>query len=424
MRVIKQGQWFSNGFTATLVLFLCLGELGGKVRGSEPDPGVPGVVIAHYPASSGIYVGSPSLAVLPDGTYIASHDGFGPQHEFGRTYLFASEDGGASWYSIGNVDEQSTSTLFVHRGKLYLMGLGKRAIVLQRSDDGGRSWTEPHDDQSGLILSGHRFTTAPTPIVECDGRLWRALEVAEPPGRWARDFHAFTMCAPVDVDLLRADNWTTSNRIAPESSWLDGSFVGWLEGNAVGCPDDKVVNVLRVNYSAWDGSKAAIIRLSRDGRTATFDAEKDLIDFPGGAKKFTIRFDPHSNRFWSLTTPLLRRHHKDGSDYQGGNPESTRNTLALVSSADLKQWDVRAIVLYHPEVTVHGFQYADWQIDGDDIVAVSRTAYDDGQGGAHTMHDANYLTFHRIREFRTSPETPPQYEELLKEVMGAVSADE
>jgi hypothetical protein len=48
----------------------------------------------------------------------------------------------------------------------------------------------------------------------------------------------------------------------------------------------------------------------------------------------------------------------------------------------------------------HGFQYADWQFDGDDIIAVVRTAFDDGEGGAHTYHDANFLTFHRWKNFR------------------------
>jgi hypothetical protein len=42
----------------------------------------------------------------------------------------------------------------------------------------------------------------------------------------------------------------------------------------------------------------------------------------------------------------------------------------------------------------------DWQIDGEDIIAVSRTAFDDGQGGAHSGHDANFLTFHRFKSFR------------------------
>jgi hypothetical protein len=48
----------------------------------------------------------------------------------------------------------------------------------------------------------------------------------------------------------------------------------------------------------------------------------------------------------------------------------------------------------------HGFQYVDWLIDGDDIIAACRAAYDDGMGGAHNYHDANYLTFHRIANFR------------------------
>jgi hypothetical protein len=45
-------------------------------------------------------------------------------------------------------------------------------------------------------------------------------------------------------------------------------------------------------------------------------------------------------------------------------------------------------------------QYVDWVFDGDDIAALSRTAYDDGLGGAHNQHDANFITFHRIRNFR------------------------
>ena len=47
-----------------------------------PDVLVPGVVIDHIPASEQRYVGSPSLAVLPDGAYVASHDEFGPKSQY------------------------------------------------------------------------------------------------------------------------------------------------------------------------------------------------------------------------------------------------------------------------------------------------------------------------------------------------------
>jgi hypothetical protein len=42
----------------------------------------------------------------------------------------------------------------------------------------------------------------------------------------------------------------------------------------------------------------------------------------------------------------------------------------------------------------------DWRFDGDDLIAVSRPAYDDDSGEAHRLHDANYLTFHRFKNLR------------------------
>jgi hypothetical protein len=61
---------------------------------------------------------------------------------------------------------------------------------------------------------------------------------------------------------------------------------------------------------------------------------------------------------------------------------------------------VRCIVLYHPDLARHGFQGVDWLFDGDDLIAFSRTAYDDGQGGAGNFHDTNFLTFHRVHNLR------------------------
>lgn len=167
----------------------------------------------------------------------------------------------------------------------------------------------------------------------------------------------------------------------------------WLEGNAVVAPDGQLVNVLRVQTRSPD-EKAAIVRISADGKTATFDPQRDFIDFPGGAKKFTIRFDPQTKLYWSLASIVHPRH-------RANNPGGIRNALALTCSPDLRQWTVRCLLLYHPDTRKHGFQYVDWLFDGDDLIAACRTAYDDGQGGAHNNHDANYLTFHRFTDFRS-----------------------
>jgi hypothetical protein len=214
------------------------------------------------------------------------------------------------------------------------------------------------------------------------------------------------MSAPEQADLLQAASWTRSEPLGGDRAWLDNTFGGWLEGNAVVGPDDTVAIVLRVNYFSFEGAKAALIHVSSDGKTLSFDPATGLTQLPGGAKKFTIRYDPTSQHYWSLTNFVPQRHRHGGQLHPGGNPESTRNTLALVSSPDLENWSVRSIELYHPDTSKHGFQYADWQFDGGDIVAVSRTAYDDEFGGAHDMHDANYLTFHRVCDFRATLENP------------------
>src|SRR4051812_28704454 len=88
---------------------------------SSPAPKVPGVIIDYTPASSRIYIGSPSLAVLTNGNYVASHDEFGPgstEHESAVTRLFISTDRGASWEPLSRIQGQFWSTLFVHRDAL------------------------------------------------------------------------------------------------------------------------------------------------------------------------------------------------------------------------------------------------------------------------------------------------------------------
>ncbi len=365
----------------------------------------PGVVIDHMPAKDKRYIGSPSIAILPDGHYIASHDIFGPASNYSQTRVFESVDRGVSWRQIAEIKGAFWSTLFVHRGHVYLMGASKRYgdTVIRRSDDGGRNWTTPTDSKSGVLQSGGVYHCAPQPVLLHNGRIWRAMEDNRGGGGWGKHFRAFMMSAPQDADLLDATSWTISNPVARDAKWLDGKFNGWLEGNAVATPDGSIVNILRVDVPSGYG-KGAIVEISDDGKTSSFDPTSGFFDMPGGSTKFTIRYDPKSQYYWSLVNQIPKRHVG-----QGRGPGSIRNTLALVRSKDLRQWQLRAIVAYHPEVEHHGFQYPDWQFEDGDIVAVSRTAYDDGLGGAHNYHDANFLTFHRIRDFRNVLETqlPP-----------------
>lgn len=345
-----------------------------------PQP--PGVVIDHEPATTGRYIGSPSLAILPNGDYVASHDFFGPksgQSSSGVTRVFLSHDRGVSWKQTAEFRDQFWSNLFMERGRLYLMGTSYEygRVTIRESQDDGRSWSEP-----AFITEDAGYHTAPVPVVEKNGRIWRAMEY-HPAGPWG-SFQAFVLSAPIKANFLDPRSWTMTERL----SYPEGLDKGktWLEGNAVIAPDGNIVDVLRVS----DIEKAAILRV--EGKSPRL---MRLIDFPGGAKKFTIRYDKRSHRYWTLSNPALKKYALSKND-----PASVRNTLALMSSKDLFRWKVERIVLSHPDPAKHAFQYVDWQFDGDDIVAVSRTAFDDDFGGPPRAHDANFMTFHRIQHFR------------------------
>lgn len=367
---------------------------------AEPPAGtdfsqVPGTVIYHSPASSGIYLGSPGIAILPDGAYLAKCDEFGPkstEHQSAISLVFRSEDQGKTWRQTARLDGLFWASIFVHRGSAYLLGTHKHhgRIVIFRSED-GMTWSEPKDTQHGLLTPEGEYHTAPVPILQHAGRLWRAAEDASGGKRWGFRYQAMMMSAPLDADLLKRESWTFSNVLKGNPQWRDGRFGGWLEGNAVLTPQGEVVNLLRVADPR--GGVAARVHISPDGKRASFDPSQDFQPMPGGAKKFSIRYDKQSGRYWSLVNWVPPK-------YSAEHAAGTRNTLALVSSTDLTDWKLNCILLHHPDRAKHGFQYPDWLFDGKDILAAVRTGYDDGLGGAHNAHDANFLTLHRFRNFR------------------------
>ena len=359
------------------LLLLPLLAVAGRAASAPP-----GVVIDHQPASTGMYIGSPSIAVLPDGAYVCSHDLFGPnstENSSGVTRVFVSRDRGATWGKTAELHDQFWSSLFFLRKQLYLLGITGQygRIVIRRSSDEGMTWSAP-----AYLTNDPGYHTAPVPVVVERGRVWRAFEY-HPAGAWG-GFQAFVASAPEKADLLDARNWSFTNRLLYPSD--AGAGKTWLEGNAVVGPEHQILDILRV-----DNIEKAAIAEVHDG-VLKFSA---LVDFPGGAKKFSIHYDKVSRKYWTLSNPAL-----ESEPLSATNPAMVRNTLALMSSADLHHWTVEKIVLTHPDAAKFAFQYVDWQFDGADIVAVSRTAFEDETGGAHRAHDANFLTFHRIRNFR------------------------
>ncbi|MBC9928992.1 sialidase family protein [Chitinophaga qingshengii] len=372
---------------------------------------VPGVVVEHSLQSTQIYLGSPSVCILPDGSYVASCDlnsTLAPYVETPDTWVYLSTDKGKTWNKTATLQGQFWSQLFYHKGALYIMGTSKSGgdILIRRSDNKGQTWTNPVDGESGRIRQDGRYHCAPTPVISHNGRLWRGMEDLMGGGSvWGQSFRAFVISASDTSDLLKASSWKQTNRMPFNAAYLGGDFGGWLEGNAVVTPSGDVVDILRTNYQVNGDELASMIRISADGATASFDPSTGFVLFPGGCKKFTILYDSLSSQYWSISNYVP-------DIYKGGNAERTRNTLALLSSPDLLHWTVKGIVLTHHDILKHGFQYVDFKFDGQDIIFVSRTAFDDEATGANSQHNANFITFHRIQDYQHYV-TPSIWESLM-----------
>lgn len=360
---------------------------------------VPGSVVAYSAPSTGRYFGNPCLFILSDGTYLASHDFFGATSGVSRIY--SSDDKGKSWKLISELHGIQVASFFAVNNDLYFIGLDRTGqVVIRKSFDGGLNcanglfWTTPTNSQNGILRTGV-YQTAAAPVVIHNGRVWKAVEkVTGPISGWAKSFEALMMSAPVGSNLLDAASWTESAMTPYNSSYLGGRFEGMLEGCAVLGTDNYVYNMLRVHTNIAGEEYAAKIKTSSDGTTVSFNESSDLVLFPGGSKKSTVIYDGESNRYWTLSNaiaPSLRSQ---------TTTTKFRNTLALCSSPDMTNWTVHKIILNHPNHEKSGFQYVDWRVDNNDIAAIVRTSFDDGAETPPDYHDANYLLFLNIEDFR------------------------
>lgn len=355
-------------------------------------------------------VASPSILILSNGDYLVSHD-----YNKG-TSIHISKDKGETWSPLSHVDKIIWANLFDHQGNIYLMGTSKGwgNMVISQSKDNGKTWSSPQDENTGLLAEG-MFHTGPVPIVKHNGKIWRAYEeVFDEKKR--RDFYAFVICADEHADLLKASSWKRTNSIQFDKTWLNARRPNWFEGNMVVTPEGKLVDFMRlqswsakgINYEIEGTASgiprneiAALIDVDEKNMEITFRSEsRNFVHFPGAESKFTIRYDSVSKLYWTITNQITS--FTSSFETYDGN-WNQRNVMILMSSKDLKKWDIRKKILKWNEGAqlktwdTFGFQYADWQIERDDIVFVSRTSW-----YGLRYHDANMITFHRIADFRTT----------------------
>jgi autotransporter-associated beta strand protein len=379
-----------------VVFAVVLSALSSPSLRAQSAAACPGVIINEVPAPTQIlgnpinprYVSDPSILVLSNGHYLAAHALFGSgsgSSTNGRTSIFRSTNQGVTWSKVNGGNDLTgilRGSLFEQGGAVYLLGANKDTEgnfpVISKSTNNGSTWSAP------LSLAPLGAVATPDNALTVNGRLWLASST-----------RAFSFAT--SADPLLAASWSSPGGFpASTNSWLAGTgfnttdnFIG--EGQISHSPGEGLVILPKVRLLSY----TALARVNPVSGLVSFDPDRDFVPLPGGEKKFGVRYDPVSGKYFILSNPILPA--DTGSTIAR---DLIRNTAAVFSSTDLRNWKLEKIFLYTANINYEGFQYFNFEFDGNDIVLVSRTGFDVGGNRPPRGHDSNLLTFHRIPNFR------------------------
>lgn len=343
-------------------------------------------------AFSGKYLCSPSFVRMPDGVLVTSMDVYAGMYPQNLTLIFRSEDNGNTWNYACELFPCFWGKLFIYQDELYMLACSTEYgdLLIGKSTDGGKSFCEPT-----VLLRGGNGKNGeagvhknPQPVIEYNGRIWNTLEW----GSWKRGYHApMVASAKVGSDILMKENWLFSEPVKYEHSWNgapEGETIGPLEGCLIVTPEGSMYNIMRyqMRTTTPNYGLALVYLVDCSNPEAPLKFVR-AMDFPANHSKFEIKYDGVSKRYYTLASRILNSENAD-----------SRNLLSLMSSADLCKWEVLADVIdrRNENPLYEGFQYVDFEFDGDSIIFLCRTAVN----GAHNFHDSNYSIFDRIENFR------------------------
>lgn len=374
--------------------YVTSGELKSRIRLARCGTAVGNSVVNYlHPddeayAFSGRFLCSPSLVKHPDGYLLASMDVYASEHPQNLTLIFRSDDGGESWRYVSELMPCFWGKLFIHKGDIYMLSCSTEYgdLLIGKSTDGGETFGAPVCllRGSGGKAGNSGVHKSPQSVFCHNGRIYESLEW----GTWENTEYchaAMVMSADEDADLLDPESWSFTeprkfDRFTSELSDMPMDTMT-IEGTITLAPDGKLLNIMRFKKFG----KALAYEVNKNDPDVPIFYYR-LIDFPANFSKFTIKRDEVTGAYFSVATRLY------------DECETARNLLSLMRSDNLYDWQVVCdlIDFRDRDREYFGFQYVDFEFDGEDIIFLCRTA----TNGAHTFHDSNYSTFHRIKRFR------------------------
>jgi hypothetical protein len=351
--------------------------------------------------------------------------------------IFVSDDKGETWRFIcaRNFSQQR---IFEAGGKLWILGHSDD-LVIYCSEDNGETW----DEGSWLTQGQHWHQSACGMWIE-DGYVNLIMEHRIQKEGEIRSEWDVAGLAPVMLraretdDLRKRESWIFSDevrfrdlidedalewfgvpfypsRLHPELG-ENGQYLqmqcGWLESNLVRItdpkhywydPSGKTFHIFMRTHLAVSGycavMKAVVeedgIRIlpqeNPSGRKAVF------VPMPGGHNRFHILWDEKTQLYWLVSVQSIdsmTRKELMGKD-RYNIPNDERHRLQLHFSKNLVDWCFAGMLWVGP-TEKHSVHYTSVDVDGEDLVFVSRTSDAD----ADSAHNNNMNTFHRVKNFR------------------------
>ena len=377
--------------------FVQAGEKKSRIRLVRCGKAVGTVVNYLHPddeayAFSGRYLCSPSLVRHPDGYLLASMDLFEGRSPQNLTLIFRSDDEGETWHYVSELMPCFWGKMFIHKGELYMLACSTEYgdLLIGKSTDGGKTFSAPVTLLRGSNGKGKNCGIHKNPqnIVKYNGRIYNTLEW----GSWGAGYHApMVMSCDENDDLLAAENWEFTPPVKYDPTWkgvAEGPSTGNIEGTLAIAPDGHLLNIMRYDMSktapAYGFALAYEVNPSDPAAPLQFSHS---IEFPANHSKFMIKKDEKTGKYYSIASRITAERFR-----------FSRNLLSLMVSDDLTVWEVVRDIydMRDCDPNLVGFQYVDFEIEGDDIIFLCRTAIN----GAHSFHDSNYQTFQRIKSFR------------------------
>ncbi len=427
----------------TLLINLCIGA--DDIDNWRVQPIATEQVLYTAADPENVFVATPGIVVCPAGRIVATVQVSGKGVENipevkkgGRTYIYTSDDHGETWKYQRNVDLMHGRP-FVAGDKLVIMGhMGDLRVTV--SEDWGNSWSEMSE-----LTEGRRWHASATGILHDNGYVYIALEdrIYNDTKAWyGAELAPILLRGKIASDLTKKENWTIwpapafkdvindrelethfglpfhpsfypDRYFYPDAGRRNASPMGWLETNVVKIydphhyfhdPEGKTFHlVMRASTGLTNIACIAKCVVKSDGALATelekAPSGKKLLftQMPGGHMRFHILYDKPSGLYWLLntqSTDSMTRPQYLSADRFGG-PDNERHRLQLHFSKNLFDWCFAGLVAVGPSEK-EARHYASMDIDGDDLVILSRSANKD----AESAHNGNIITFHKIKNFR------------------------